>query len=149
LPNYCRGIGSNQICERPPDRLICNRRGTRRGLTHIETAEHLIKRLDTNRLVDLLGPLLRDNFPARVSEIEKLIEDIKTARAERNEILHWIWGKADDPATATMASLRIHREKQFKTKTANELYALADRLLATANALSQFDPWARENLGSD
>src|SRR5262245_22659349 len=25
-PNYCRGIGSNQICERPPDRLICNRR---------------------------------------------------------------------------------------------------------------------------
>jgi hypothetical protein len=33
LPNYCRGIGSNRICERPPDRLICNRRGTRRGLT--------------------------------------------------------------------------------------------------------------------
>src|SRR6266478_9184679 len=33
LPNYCRGIGSNRICERPPDRLICNRRGTRRALT--------------------------------------------------------------------------------------------------------------------
>jgi putative transposase len=33
LLNYCRGIGSNRICERQPDRLICNRRGTRRGLT--------------------------------------------------------------------------------------------------------------------
>jgi hypothetical protein len=39
LPNYCRGIGSNQICERPPDRLICNRRGTRRGLTLEAIAE--------------------------------------------------------------------------------------------------------------
>lgn len=65
--------------------------------SHIETAEHLIKRLDTNRLVELLDALLRDNFPARLSEIEKLIEDIKTARAERNEILHWIWGEGRRP----------------------------------------------------
>src|SRR5262245_5376417 len=82
--------------------------------------KHLIKRLDVNRLVDLLGPLLRDNFPTRLSEIEKLIEDIKAARAERNEVLHWIWGQADDPGTATLKSHRIYREKQTRTKTANE-----------------------------
>jgi broad specificity phosphatase PhoE len=117
--------------------------------SHRETAEHLIKRLDANRLVDLLDALLRDNFPTRLSEIEKLITDIKAARAERNEVLHWIWGKDDDPAIAKMASLRLYREEQIKTKTAEELYALADRLLAAASALLRFDPWLLETYSDE
>ena len=40
LPNYCRGIGSNQICKRPPDRPVCSRRGTRRGLTSFRRIGH-------------------------------------------------------------------------------------------------------------
>jgi hypothetical protein len=108
--------------------------------SHREAAEYLIKSLDTPRLIDLLRVLLQDNFPTRVSEIEALIQEVKAARAERNEVLHWIWGKDPDPAKAKLGSLRIHREQQIKTKTAQELYALADRLLAAVTALTRFDP---------
>jgi hypothetical protein len=107
--------------------------------SHKKAAEYLIKRLDPNRLVDLLDALLRDNFPTRFSEIEALIEQIKNARAERNEIVHWLWGKDADPTKAKLGSLRIHREQQVKIKTAEELYALADRLLAAVLALAQFE----------
>jgi hypothetical protein len=114
---------------------------------HRKAAEHLIKRLDTSRLIELLDALLQDNFPTRLSEIEALIQDIKAARAERNEVLHWIWGKDDDTATAKLGSLRIYREEQIKTKTAEELYALADRLLAAVSALTRFDPWLLKTFG--
>src|SRR4029077_8140933 len=56
LPNYCRGIGSNQICERPPDRLICNRRGTRRGLTLRDYFEKLLRPDKYNRSDTPDGP---------------------------------------------------------------------------------------------
>jgi hypothetical protein len=65
--------------------------------SHRKAAEHLIKNLDTHRLVDLLRVLLQDNFPTRVSEIETLIQEIKAARAERNEVLHWLWVRTQIP----------------------------------------------------
>jgi hypothetical protein len=115
--------------------------------SHREAAKYLIKSLDTPRLIELLRVLLQDNFPTRISEIEALIQEIKAARAERNEVLHWVWGKDADPAIAKLASLRLYREEQIKTKTAEELYALADRLLAAVSALTRFDPWVLKTFG--
>jgi hypothetical protein len=97
--------------------------------SHKKAAEYIIKGTDTNRLVGLLDALLRDNFPDRLPEIDALITEIKTIRNERNEILHWIWGKGEAETAAKLHSLRIHRKQDVKTKTAEELYALANRLL--------------------
>jgi hypothetical protein len=104
-----------------------------------KAAEYIIKGSDTNRLVGLLDALLRDNFPSRISEIDALMQDIKAARQERNEILHWLWSKGEDDATAKLGSLRIHRDPNIKTKTAEEVYALADRLLRAVLSLHHFD----------
>src|SRR4030088_2646400 len=57
LPNYCRGIGSNRICERPPDRLICNRRGTRRGLTIILLRTKNLEGQEAFRRISLERPI--------------------------------------------------------------------------------------------
>jgi hypothetical protein len=116
--------------------------------THGRATEYIIKNLDTNRLVDLLRAQLQDNFPERASEIETLIQEIKSVRAERNEIIHWIWGKDDDATKAKMASLRSYRKQQFKTKTAEELYALADRLLAAVNDLATYPSSASRYIAS-
>src|SRR5262245_48718866 len=110
---------------------------------HGRAAEYLIKTLDKSRLVDLLRALLLDKFPTREAEIETLIQEIKGARAERNEILHWIWGvDPDDPTRARLGSKQLIREDRAKTKTADEVYALAERLLAAVHALDRFNPWA-------
>jgi len=39
-PDYCRGIGSNRICERLSDRPVSSGRGTRRGLTDEQPVSH-------------------------------------------------------------------------------------------------------------
>jgi hypothetical protein len=114
---------------------------TQMMVSHGRAAEYLIKSLDTNRLVDLLRVLLLDNFPTQASEIEALIQEIKAARTERNEVLHWIWGPdPEDPTRARLGSQRVYREEKFKTKTAEELYALADRLMAAVHALVGLHP---------
>ena len=98
-------------------------------------AECIIKRSSQNFLVDFLGALLRDNFPSRIAEIETLMADIKAAKDERNEVMHWLWGKGEDEATATIGSQRIHRPEAVKTKTASEVYAIANRLLDATHTL--------------
>jgi hypothetical protein len=117
--------------------------------SHQKAAEYIIKGTDTNRLVGLLNALLRDNFPDRLSEIEALITEIKTTRGERNEILHWIWGKGEDDTTAKLHSLRIHRKQDVKTKTAEELYALANRLLQAVLSLAHFNDDLRDRAWPD
>src|SRR6185436_17596209 len=99
---------------------------------HRRAAEHIIKNSDTNRLVGLLDALLRDKYPDRLSEIDSVMENLKTARKERNEVLHWIWSKSENEEEAHLSLLRIHREQDAKTKTAEDLYALADKLLRSS-----------------
>jgi hypothetical protein len=61
--------------------------------------------------------------------------NIKTARSERNEVLHWLWGEGEDETTAKLGSMRIHRPEIVKRKTASEVYAIADRLLDASHTL--------------
>ena len=101
-------------------------------------AELIIKR-SQSLLVELLEELLRENFPSRIAEIEALMANIKAAKDERNEVMHWIWGKGEDETTAKIGSMRIHRLEVVKTRTASEVYAIADRLLDASLALTRLN----------
>src|SRR4051812_48546670 len=62
-----------------------------------ETAEFLLKNLGTDRMVGLLKAALLDKFPQSREQIERLCAEIGRLRTLRNNLLHWIWGKSEDP----------------------------------------------------
>ena len=88
----------------------------------------MLKNLGADRVVGLMEVVLLDRNPEAKNEIGTVMAKINKLRSERNEILHWIWGKTDNPAIALHASMRPFREAVKKTKAAVEIQALADQL---------------------
>jgi hypothetical protein len=111
-----------------------------------EMGEYLIKSMDTNRLVQVLQRLLRNNFKNRLDEIETLISQITTARTERNELLHWLWGQSDDPELPKYGQLRPYRPKTEKQKTAEEIFSIADSMLSATKELAELNTEHLNNL---
>jgi hypothetical protein len=99
------------------------------------TAHFVLHNLGTDRLVDLLGALLKDRFPKDHKTIETLISEIKKARRARNDFLHQIWGPMDAEGFAMRASFRPHREETFFPTTAEEIQKGADALMQCTKAL--------------
>jgi hypothetical protein len=102
------------------------------------TAEYLLKNLSADRLVQLLKCLLLDRFPDFEKDINDLLATITAKRQERNEVLHWLWGKADAPDTAVMTTIRPFRDERVKHKTARELRELAQEMLNAVVALTVY-----------
>jgi hypothetical protein len=114
-----------------------------------ETSEYLLKNLDTNRLVNLLHALLRDNFKDRPALIDAMMKDIADARRERNEILHWLWGKGEDDTIARHGTYRPYRSEASKTKTAQQIYDVAKLMLDAVIALTRLDTEYLKRYGID
>ena len=115
-----------------------------------ETSKFLIKNMDTNRLVSLLHVVLLENFPEKTGTINAMMGDIITARKERNEILHWLWGKGEDDTLARHGSMRPHREETSKTKTAEQIYEVAGLMLDASIALTRLNEnWIKKLYVSD
>jgi hypothetical protein len=102
---------------------------------HQNTAEFLLKNLGNDRIVELLRALLRDEPLIDKDEAERIVSEIKRLRKERNEVLHWIWGKSLDEDVAVHLSYRPFRDQQLKTKTASEVQKIADDMLEVGKVL--------------
>jgi hypothetical protein len=103
------------------------------------TAEFLLKNLSQDRIVDLLSAVLTDAVPKSATAIDALIAEIKNVRKERNEILHWLWGKSEgDLQTAVHTTFRPFREERTTSKTAADIQSVADRAL---EAVKQLIDW--------
>jgi hypothetical protein len=101
--------------------------------------KYLIANVDLNRLIKVLHAALLDNFPAKHDEINTLIKSINVARADRNDLIHWLWQKTDDPEKITLADMRPHKSEATKTKTSADIYALAQACLDAVAALHSLD----------
>lgn len=111
-----------------------------------ETGKFLVRNIDTNRLVSLLHAILLENFPEKADMVNAMMKDIVNARKERNEILHWLWGKGDDDTEARHGSMRPHREEMSKTKTARQIYDVAALMLDASIALMRLNnDWLKKH----
>jgi hypothetical protein len=111
-----------------------------------EAAKFLVRNIDTNCLVSLLHTILLENFVEKADLINAMMKDVVNARKERNEILHWLWGKGDDDTEARHGSMRPHREEMSKTKTARQIYDVAALMLDASIALMRLDnDWLKKH----
>jgi hypothetical protein len=98
-------------------------------------AEYILKNLGADRIVGALEAALLDRLPQNKTEVEDLMRRIRAVRAERNDMLHWIYGIADDPTVAKLATIRPFREKREKHLTADQFMAVADEMLAVVGEI--------------
>lgn len=100
-------------------------------------AEYALKNLGADRIVGALEAALVDRaLPIEDPRlIANTISRIKSARNSRNEMLHWIYGAADDPKLAKLAIMRPFRETREKHLTAEQFQAVADEMLSICTAL--------------
>lgn len=92
-------------------------------------AEFLLKNMSQDRIVGLLEAVLSDQLQDSTG-VAKLVGRIRKARDDRNEILHSIYGIADDPNLTSVATLRPYRTIKSQERSAGEFYAVAEELLA-------------------
>jgi hypothetical protein len=87
-----------------------------------------------------------ENFPEKAGQVSAMMKDIVNARKERNEILHWVWGKGEDDTKARHGSMRPHRDEMSKTKTARQIYDVAALMLDASIALMRLDnDWLKKH----
>ena len=100
------------------------------------TAKFLLKNLAGDRIIQLFQALLLDEFPNETDSINSLIARINKVRSDRNEIIHWLWGNLEgNQDAARLVTVRPFRETKETSKTASEIHAIADELLATSAAI--------------
>jgi hypothetical protein len=101
------------------------------------TAAFVVRNLNHDRLVGVIGALLRDFFPEEEEEHKRLIALITSVRKERNKLMHWVWGKADDYRDAMkIGSLRpYHDNLPPTTLTAAQIQVIASQMLAACHQL--------------
>ena len=101
------------------------------------TAEFILRNLGASRFVDLLSAMLLDAAPKQSDEINTLIKEITRIRRERNDLMHWLWGKSDaDPSIPIQADIRPFREAIPKSRTAEEIQKLAEDALSAVKDVS-------------
>ena len=104
-------------------------------LHQLQTAKFALKNLGADRIVGFLKAILLDRYPNEFDATNNLIAEINRIKSERNEILHWIWGKTDNPDKAAHLSARPFRQQERKTKTAAEIQQIADDAMKVVEAL--------------
>jgi hypothetical protein len=102
------------------------------------SAEHILKNMNGDRYVGLLRNMFIDCLPDRQQQIEDAFAQIAALRTERNEILHWLYGKSDDAALAISAHVRPYRERKERSKTAKQIQETANSLLELAVLISEW-----------
>lgn len=109
------------------------------------TSKYVLKNMNGDRYVGLLRELLLDELPNLSEQINSGFDQISALRTERNEILHWLYGKADDPAIAKSSSVRPHRPIKEKFRTALEMQKVAEDFLEYAILIVGWTDLARKN----
>lgn len=105
---------------------------------HHETAAFLLDELSWTKFPKLLRRVMLDGFPGEAPEIEKLYGRIVAARSLRNDLLHWLWRKSDDPDMAILARMPPHKPGTKRAPlSAADVAAVADELLAVTRELGR------------
>ena len=112
--------------------------------TREHTCRFLLKNLNGDKYVDLTKHLLLDSVPNHQADIEEIFSKIKELRNERNELLHWLWGKSEDITVAKYAQIRPFRERKIKTKTAVQIQIIAEDFLLMINLLMAWMEYVQE-----
>lgn len=84
---------------------------------------------------------VRPTPPETKAEIEDILNDIDEARAERNALVHGLWGTdKSPPGTAMVQTVRLGREPPIRDRlvTAADLDVLVDETLALRQRLFAF-----------
>lgn len=102
------------------------------------TARFILKNLGQDRIVKFYQALLLDEFPEDKEAIDALISLVEDLRRERNEILHWLWGKTDDETTAVNATLRPFRDEKRKYRTAADIGLIAGGMLSSVRYMTRW-----------
>lgn len=110
------------------------------------TAKVVLKNLGQDRLVDLLGALLKDKFANDHNEIDNLIAAIRKARSSRNDYLHQVWGPLEAEGFAMRASFRPHREEVFTPTTAEDIQSAAHSLMECTRAIVRWQDLCAKEL---
>lgn len=103
-----------------------------------KAAQNVLKNMNGDRYVNLLRDLLLDRLPNLAGEIDTAFSEIGRLRTERNEILHWLYGKAEDPAHARSSFFRPFRGYKEKIRTAQQIQDIADQLLKQVLLVSEW-----------
>jgi hypothetical protein len=111
-----------------------------------ETAKYLLYNLGDSRQIGLLKSLLLDRLELDLTQATALIAAITKARKERHEVIHWLWGKADDPEMARNVTLRPFREEQIKTRSAQDIQDIAEAMLKASTELGVLATRVREEI---
>ena len=101
------------------------------------TAAFILKGMNGDKYVGLLEEMLSEMSDlAHADVVPRVFETIRKLRTDRNEILHWLHGASEDPTKSSYASLRPHREERRKSKTAKEMFDIAQGLLEMTMVVS-------------
>lgn len=100
--------------------------------TQRATAKAILTESHSNKLVGLLRTLLLDIFRFETDGIEPMINRVHKARRRRNDVMHYVWGRADERGKALAVQVRPFREPKDLAMTAAEIGEVADELLAAS-----------------
>jgi hypothetical protein len=100
-------------------------------------AEYLLKNLGQDRIVGALAATLSDQLTPEEYDTASLISRIKAARTNRNDIIHSIYGVADDPTLAKIGTIRPYRQERFSEHSAADFYAVAQEMLSISMELAR------------
>lgn len=114
----------------------------------VESCKFILNNMNGDRYVGLLRALLRERLPKQRAEIDAGFTEITQLRTERNEILHWLYGKAEGPNKSLATYIRPFRERKEKSQTAGEIQAVANGFLAYVKTIADWTDMALETLKS-
>ena len=107
------------------------------------TAAFVLKNLASDRIVGLARAVLLDSAAVDSAAVPPLFAEIEAIRAERNELIHWIWGESPEGKAAIQVDARPFRMTQKKSRTDAEISAVADRAMKVIQTLGA---WQRDIL---
>jgi hypothetical protein len=114
-------------------------------LPSLALAELILKDARTDKLIQIIQSSLYDRHPSFKAEADKLIREITQARRDRNDVIHFVWGKADKNGTIKTGSVRAFKPDKERSFTAAQVGEVADKLLCAINDLTVITDWSNNH----
>lgn len=114
-------------------------------LTSQMTAELILKEARTEKQIQIAQAVLCDRHPGFVTDIKALFTEITQVRRDRNEVIHHVWGKADDEGAVEAASIRVFKGDKRRRFTAKQVWDVSDRLLCAVHDFDIVTRWSNNH----
>jgi hypothetical protein len=111
---------------------------------HHNSAEKILRGWNQDKQVGFVHTMLTDKYPSHVGDIDRFIVDLKDARKQRNDVIHYVWGHVDEKGAAKLGTYRPFRQVVEKSMTAAEIDAVADKLNDCGVKLRKLCDWLKQ-----